>query len=222
MYVLRRYTRGSVDRISYDVVFLRAIVGAVYPSAWPLPVVAIGLSIGGAQDPKVVRGRLAAYVSGFVVAYLLLHLYGTPVADWLQRHEAVGALSLAFVLMFEGLFLLGVQNVWARLRGRSPGQDPASDATTSAILGILMPFEVSLGLIGPALQNAAKLGDAGSVGPAAAAVAAVAVGAAVTLVVLGLAAQALASRAPAASKGITRGVGGAFAVIAVLIALGMA
>ncbi len=222
MDVRRRYSRGSVGRISYDVIFLRAILGAVYPSAWPLPVVAVGLALGSAQDAGVIRGRLAAYASGFVVAYLLLHLYGTPVADWLQRHQAVGALSLAFVLMFEGLFLLGVQNVWARLRGRSPGQDPASDATTSAILGILMPFEVSLGLSGPALQSAAKLGDAGLTWPAADAVLAVALGGAVTVLALGFAARRLASRAPSASRVLTRAVGGVFAAVAVLIALGMA
>ncbi|MDA8345504.1 MAG: hypothetical protein M0Z66_08470 [Thermaerobacter sp.] len=212
---------GSVDGISYDVVFLRAILGSVYPCTWPLPVVAIGLAVAGGQGATVSRNRLIAYAIGFVIAFTLLHLYGTPVANWLERHRMVGELALAFLLIFEGLFLLGVQNVWARLRGKRPGEDPASDATTATLLGLGMPFATTLCLSTAALAGASALGDAGNVGAAAAVILIIAVGTALGLLLVGHLAYLVWRRLPPATI-IPRIAGGAFVILAILIVLGRA
>lgn len=210
---------GSVDRISFDLVFLQGLLGAVSPCAWPLPVAAIVLALAGGKGQAVVRNRLLAYAAGFVVAFTLLHLYGTPLAAWLERHRLVGALALAFLLAYEGLFLFGVKNIWARLRAGRPGADPASDATTAAILGLLMPFAVTLCTTADALSGAASLGDAGAVPAAAAVVLAAALGAALALLALGHVAYLL-SRAVGRPALLVRIAGAVLVVMAVLIALG--
>lgn len=210
-----------MESISYDVVFLRAILGAVYPCAWPLAAGAIGLAVAGGNGQKIARNRLLAFAAGFLVAFVLLHLYGTPVSNWLQRHRMVGELAVSFVLMFEGLFLLGVQNVWARLRGRSPGEDPVSDATTSALLGLGMPFAVNLCLIAPSLSAASALGDAGQVLAGGLVVLVAGIGTALMLLGLGHLAYLLVRRlGPSRSPSLVAGAG--FVLLSILIVLGLA
>ncbi len=210
-----------MDPISYDVVFLHAILGAVSSCAWPLPVVAIGLAVAGGERQELARNRLIAYALGFAVAFVLLHLYGTAIESWIGRRRLVGELALAFLLTFEGLFLLGVQNIWARLRSRRPGEDPASDATTSALIGLGMPFATTLCFTASALSAASALGDAGSVGAAAILVAIIAIGAALAVLVVGHIAHLIWRRLGSPAL-VTRLAGGAFVLIAILIVLGHA
>lgn len=190
-----------------------------YPCSWALPLVAIALSAAGSLAPQGARSRTLAYVLGFTVAFLIVHLYGTGLSQALAGRQPAIALAEALLLAFEGLFLLGVQSVWGRIRGRSPGNLPESDLLTAAVLGAGMAFAAPLCLSSAALMSAARLGSAGQAPAAFLITLTVALGSDVAVLAISHLAY-LGLRRLRKTPWISRAAGAALLVFAVLIAFG--
>ena len=163
------------------------------------------------------RGPALSYVFAFALAYFLLHLDGTGLGALLQRHTAAAALALALVLALEGVYLLGVESLWSRLRRTPTKEQPAADWLEGALLGLGAPFALT-GLGGAALARAAVLGDAGELGTAWLITVLTVIGAVVVLLVLGHVANLVLGRWRGPWP--HRAAGAAFLLVAAAIAAG--
>ena len=91
-----------MKHISYDGVFLRALVGVLYLCA--LPVLAATLSVGAAGEiGRASRARALAFVGAFAATFVVLNLYGTSVSGYLITHRFAIALAGAVLMLLEGL-----------------------------------------------------------------------------------------------------------------------
>ena len=186
-------------------------------SAWPIWLLLLALVAGAAPDSR--RGAALAYVFAFLLAFLLLHLYGTALALVLVRHAGAAALALALVLAFEGIYLLGVESLWARLRRKATQTEPATDWLSAALIGLGAAFAMpSLGGLA-VLGRAGALGDAGDLGGALLISALVGVAASLVLLVLGHVANLLLMRL-GGGRWPRRGAGAAMLLVAVAVAAG--
>ncbi len=176
-------SHGGWWRLSYDAVLLAGLSAIAMPAAWPLWLLLLALVAGAA--PGASRVPALSYVFAFLLAFLLMHLYGTPVALVLARHAAAASLALALLLALEGVYLLGVESLWSRLRRKASQEEPTTDWLAAVLIGLGAAFALpSLGG-SAALGAASSLGDAGDVKGAFLVSALVGIGAALVLLVLG-------------------------------------
>ncbi len=177
------------------------------------------LALVAGAAPNASRGPALSYVFAYLVAFLLLHFYGTGLAATLQRHAGAAALALALVLALEGIYLLGVESLWSRLRRKGASEQPATDWLAGLLLGLGGAFALpSLGG-SAALARAASLGDAGNVSGALLVTALVGFGVVVVLLVVGHVANLAVGRL-APSPWLQRAAGLAMMLVAVALAAG--
>ena len=146
--------------MSYDTIFLNAFLGIVYLCSWAVLVAALAVgAAGGTGQPA--RKRAIAFAGGFSLAYLVINLYGTPMSQYLLSHRFALAMGGAILIVLEGIGLLGVPMLWARLRHR-PAEDKSDIDTTGALL-LGTASAVAGGLCGnaQALNAAQALGYSG-------------------------------------------------------------
>lgn len=205
--------------VSYDVVFLQGALAPFYPSGWALLAVAAAVAAAGSTGRAAAAGRTLCFTIAFVIAYLLLHLYGTGVGAFLGQHRLPVAIGVAAVLLLEGLSVVGVNNLWAVVRGRGGTVPaPATDHVTAAVLGAGMAFAASLLANTQALARAAELGDAGRVALGASVTAAAVAGTSLALLLSLHLLQLLWERVGREVWRV-RAAGAGMIVLAVLIAL---
>lgn len=174
------------------------------------------LALVAGAAPGSSRGPALGYVFAFLLSFLLLHLYGTGLALTLGRHAAAASLALALLLALEGIYLLGVENLWRRLRRSAVKEQPSTDWLAAVLIGIGAAFAMpSLGGSG-ALARASALGDAGNLAGAFLVSALVGVGAALVLLVLGHVADLVLRRV---AKGPWPGRAAGIAMLLVAVAL---
>jgi uncharacterized protein YjeT (DUF2065 family) len=204
--------------VSYDAVLVAGLVAAVLPSDWPLWLLLLALIAGSA--PGGSRVAALGYVLAFVFAFMLLHLYGTPLAVLLLRHAAAASLALALLLVFEGIYMLGIESLWSRLRRTGMSSEPATDWLAAVLIGLGAAFALpSLG--GKAvIARASALGAAGDVGGALLLMALVAVGAALVLLAIGHVANLVFARL-APGPWPRRAAGLAMVLVAAALAAGL-
>lgn len=204
--------------VSYDAILVNGVLAPFYSSGWPLIVAGAAVAAAGSAEPRPARGRALSFAIALAVAYLLEHLYGTGIGNFLQQHRLPAAIAVAAVLLLEGLSVVGVQSLWAKLRGRTPDGGSSTDNVTAAVIGAGMAFAVSLLNNQAALSRAAVLADAGQLGAALVIVAIVSFGVlAAVLVVLHLM-QMIWQRIGREAWRV-RGSGAVMVVLAILIAL---
>ncbi len=210
-------SHGGWWRLSYDAVLLAGLAAVASPSAWPLWLMLLALVAGASSGAS--RGVALSYIFAFLLAFLLLHLYGTPVASVLARRAAAASLALALMLALEGVYLLGVESLWSRLRRKASREAPSTDWLAAVLIGLGVAFAMpSLG--GPAALGAASsLGDAGDVAAAFGVSALLGIGAAALLLVLGHVAN-LVLRRPALGPWPRRAAGLAMLLLAASLAAG--
>ena len=146
--------------MSYDTIFLNAFLGIVYLCSWAVLVATLAVgSAGGTGQPA--RKRAIAFAGGFSLAYLVINLYGTPMSQYLLAHRFALAMGGAILILLEGIGLLGVPMLWARLRHR-PAEDK-SDIDTTGALVLGTASAVAGGLCGnaQAINAAQALGYSG-------------------------------------------------------------
>ena len=146
--------------MSYDTIFLNAFLGIVYLCSWAVLVATLAVgSAGGTGQPA--RKRAIAFAGGFSLAYLVINLYGTPMSQYLLAHRFALAMGGAILILLEGIGLLGVPMLWARLRHR-PAEDK-SDIDTTGALALGAASAVAGGLCGnaQAINAAQALGYSG-------------------------------------------------------------
>lgn len=176
------------------------------------------MAAAGSVELRPARGRGLSFAIALAVAYLLLHLYGTGVGDFLQQHRLPAAIAVAAVLALEGLSVIGVRSLWAKLRGRLQEDGGATDNVTAAVIGAGMAFAVSLLQNQAALARAAILADAGRIGPAIVIVATASFGSLVAVLLVLHLLQMLWRRIGHDTWRM-RGSGAVMALLAILIAL---
>ena len=146
--------------MSYDTIFLNAFLGIVYLCAWAVLVAALAVGAAGGTG-QAARRRAVAFAGGFSLAYLVLNLYGTSISQYLLSHRFALAMGGAILIVLEGIGLLGVPMLWARLRHR-PAEDK-SDIDTTGALVLGAASAVAGGLCGnaQAINAAQALGYSG-------------------------------------------------------------
>lgn len=146
--------------MSYDTMFLQAVVGIVYLCAWSVLLAA--LAVGAAGEPgKAARRRALAFAGGFALTYLALNLYGTPVSSYLLAHRFALATGGAAMILFEGIALLGIPVLWARLRRRPVVDTSSVDITGAALVGVASSLAGGLCGNAQAITAAQALGYSG-------------------------------------------------------------
>jgi amino acid transporter len=166
-------------------------------------------------------GRVPAlsYIFAFLVAFLLLHLFGTNLSATLTRHAGAASLALALILAFEGIYLAGVESLWSRLRRRATLEQPATDWLAGLLLGLGSAFALPTLGGSAGLARAASLGDAGDVAGAFVLTALVGVGVVVVLLVVGHVANLILGRV-APGPWLRRAAALAMLLVAVALAAG--
>lgn len=196
---------------------MAGLVAVIQPTAWPLWLLLLALVAGAA--PGGTRGAAFSYIGAFVLAFALLHLYGTTLGIVLTRHAAAASLALALLLVLEGIYLLGVESLWSRLRRTPDRTEPATDWLAAVLIGLGAGFALpSLG--GPTvIARASALGASGDVGASLLMMVLVAAGAALVLLVLGHIAHLVFARL-APSPWPRRASGLALVLVAAALAAG--
>lgn len=165
----------------------------LYLCAWPLVAGTLGAAAAG-----MIRGqgpvRAAAFIAGYFMAFLLLHLYGVPLSAELATHRLAIAFGGALLFLLEGLYLLGAPSLWGRLFGRTSSDEKGTDTGALVLLGAFLAFAGGVCGDAAAIAAAQALGHAGRPVDAFLVVLLLALGTALGLLALASLGQALLAR----------------------------